>query len=52
MTDDEQSVTQGRIATSYVETKSRLEALVGEAQKLIRDLHALADQAQNFDTHR
>ena len=50
MTDDEQLVMQGRITTNYVETKSRLEASVGEAQKLIRDLHALADQLQNFDS--
>jgi hypothetical protein len=30
MTDDEQLVMQGRITTNYVETKSRLEALVGK----------------------
>ena len=50
MTSDEQSAAQGRILNDYLEAKTRLETLKGEANRLIRDLNTLARQVDNFES--
>jgi hypothetical protein len=50
MTPDEQLLAKGRTLQNYIDAKSKLAALTGEAQRLIVNLQSLASHIDHYES--